>query len=176
MKRTLAALLAIPLAGVLATAPASAKRAHQKVKGEVVQVERNVQSQSGGEYDRLTIRTRQGEQLHLRLGEGGACDGCFLAGDMVRARVQARVEARVQARVEARVQAGEGPQVEYQVRSLKLRREGRMFKFREEGGRMVLVRGRLGPGPGAGRHGGPERAGGPGPGKGRPGGGGPGGP
>ena len=50
----------------------------------------------GGEYDRLTIRTRQGEEMRLHLGEGGACDGCFQVGDRVRARLQGRVEEGAQ--------------------------------------------------------------------------------
>ena len=166
MKRILLALLALCLAGMLASAPAAAGRVHQKVKGKVIKVEQHVRTQNAGEYDRLTIRTRQGEEMRLRLGEGGACEGCFQVGDRVRARIQARI------------QTGEGSQAEYQVRFMKLRREGRMFAFQQEGGRMVRVREGVGPGPRAGRQSGRERAGGPGPGtgKGRAGGGGQGGP
>jgi hypothetical protein len=158
MKSTLTALLVFSLAGMLATAPASAKRAYQKVKGEVIKVEQHVRTRNGGEYDRLTIRTRQGEEMRLRLGEGGACEGCFREGDRIRARIR----------------AGEGPQADCQVRSMKLRREGRMLAFREEGGRMIRVQDRSGPGARAGRQGGHERSGGAGagPGKGKAGGGG----
>ena len=161
MKRTLVALLAFSLAGMLATAAASAERAYQKVKGEVIKVEQHVRTRNGGEYDRLTIRTRQGEEMRLRLGEGGACEGCFQEGDRIRARIR----------------AGEGPEADCQVRFMKLRREGRMFAFREEGGRMVRVQDRSGPGARAGRQSGRERSGKPdsGPGKGRAGGGGRGG-
>ena len=180
MKTTLAALLPLSVAGMLATAPdpALAGRAYQKVKGEVIKVERQLQTPSGDAYDCLTVRTRQGEQLRLHLGEGGACEGCFQVGDQVRARVQERVQERVQTRAQERVQTGEGSQMEYQVRSMKLRREGHMLAFREQGGQLVRVQGRVGAGPQAGRQGGSEKAGGPGSGsgKGRAGGGGSGGP
>ena len=160
MQRTLVALLAFSLAGMLTTAPASARRTYQKVKGEVIKVEQHVRTRNGGEYDRLTIRTRQGEELRLRLGGVGACDGCFQEGDRIRARIR----------------IGEGPDADCQVRFMKLRRQGRMLAFREEGGRMVRVQDRFGPGARAGRQSGRERRGGAdvGPGKGKTGAGGPG--
>ncbi len=158
MKRTLVALVALSLAGMLATAPASAGRAYQKVKGEVIRVEQHVRTQNGGEYDRLTVRTRQGEEMHLRLGEGGACEGCFQVGDRIRARIR----------------TGEGPEADCQVQFMKLRREGRKLAFREDGGRMVRVQERFGPESRAGKQRGSERRGGAdsGPGKGKAGGGG----
>lgn len=160
MQRTLVALLAFSLAGMLTTAPASAKRTYQKVKGEVIKVEQHVRTRNGGEYDRLTIRTRQGEELRLRLDGGGACDGCFQEGDRIRARIR----------------IGEGPDADCQVRFMKLRRQGRMLAFREQDGRMVRVQDRSGPGARAGRQSGRERRGGAdvGPGKGKAGAGGPG--
>lgn len=56
---------------------------------------------------------------------------------------------------------------------MKVRREGRMLAFREEGGRLVRVQDRYGAGPQAGRQSGRERSGGAdsGPGKGKSGGG-----
>ena len=86
MRKTLAAVLTISLVAMLAAAPASAKRAAQTVKGHVIKVEQHVRTQNGGEYDRLTIRTRQGEEMRLHLGEGaelGYCSFCEGVGEGV---------------------------------------------------------------------------------------------
>jgi len=125
MRSRMMAVLGVAVVGLLAVAPAGAKRAYQKVKGEVVRVEQQLRTENGGEYDRLTIRTRQGEELQLRLGEGGACEGCFQEGDRIRARIQIR--------------AGEGSQGDCEIQSMKVKREQHMFKFQEQNGRLVRL-------------------------------------
>ncbi|MEJ2084827.1 MAG: hypothetical protein P8Y44_04015, partial [Acidobacteriota bacterium] len=87
-----------------------------KVKGEVVQVGQQVQTQNGGTYDVVTVRTRQGEQVQLRLGPAGSCDGCVQQGD------------RIQARVRSGGAAGA------QVRQMKVRRNGEMVSYGLRGG------------------------------------------
>ena len=121
-------------AAALAAMPALAKRQYTKVKGEVVRVEEQVRTANGGEFDRLTIRTRNQELIHLDLGPGGACEGCFQAGDPIRARVQ----------------ANGGPGEAMNVQSLRVRHGGRQLHFVNDGGRMVP--GGRGGRPGVGVH------------------------
>ena len=110
MKRLLAVgSLAFLVVSLVAT-PAAAGEKYKKVKGHVIKVEQHVRTQNGGESDRLTIRTRQGEEMQLHLGEGGACEGCFQEGDLVRARVR----------------ASEGAGSGHEVKSMKVRRGGEM--------------------------------------------------
>lgn len=120
--------------GLILMAPAAqAGQQYRKVKGEVIKVEQHVRTQNGGEFDRLTIRTRQGEEMQLNLGKGGACEGCFEAGDRVRARVQ----------------SSDGSGGAHGVQSLQVRRGGEMFSYANQGG--ALTRGS---GKGHGRGGG----------------------
>jgi hypothetical protein len=126
MKRFFTIATVVLLTASLAAAPAVAGKPYSKVKGQVVQVEQHVRTQNGGEFDRLTIRTRNGEQLHLSLGQGGACDGCFQAGDMVRARVHAAA----------------GPDGAPAVQWMRVQRNGEMVGYTNSGGRMVRDTGR----------------------------------
>lgn len=121
MKKHLAMATTVLLTASLATAPAWAKKEYKKVKGQVVKVEQHVRTANGGESDRLTIRTRQGQQLHLNLGEGGACEGCYQAGDQIRARVRAE-------------DGSGGPQG---VQSMQVRRGGQRFSYANVNGKMV---------------------------------------
>lgn len=123
MRKTFTLLLVILGATTIAAESAAAKRAYQKVKGEVIKVEQHVRTENGGEYDRLTIRTRQGEEMQLHLGEGGACEGCFQEGDRVRARLL----------------AGAGPEAECRIQHMKVRRAGEMFILHQQDGHMVRV-------------------------------------
>ena len=121
MKRLLAIATVLLVTGLLIGPPAAAKKQYAKVKGEVVRVEQQVRTANGGEADHLMIRTRNGEELRLNLGAGGACEGCFRAGD------------RVQARVGAAAGDGNGRQ----VHSMQVRRNHEMFGYSRQGGRMV---------------------------------------
>lgn len=121
MKRRSTLWILVAALLVVAAHPAFAAKA-QKVKGEVIQVEQQVQAAGGGTYDRLTLQTRQGERIQLHLGEGGACAGCFQVGDRVRARVMDQDRD------------GSGA---YGVQSMRLRRAGETFGFHNDGGRMV---------------------------------------
>lgn len=121
MKKFLAVTTMVLFTASLAVAPAWAGRKHSKVKGHVVKVEQQVKAANGGESDRLTIRTRSGEQLNLDLGKGGACEGCYQVGDQVRARVK----------------ASEGSGGGQGVQSMQVRRDGRMFGYTNDNGMMV---------------------------------------
>jgi hypothetical protein len=134
MKRLLAIATALLVTVLLIGSPAAAKQQYAKVKGEVVRVEQQVRTSNGGEVDHLMVRTRNGEQLRLNLGAGGACEGCFRAGD------------RVQARVGAGSASGNGRQVQ----SMQVRRNREMFSYQRHDGRMVGRDGHGGHGGGAG--------------------------
>lgn len=99
-----------------------------KVKGEIVQVGQQVQTQNGGTYDVVTVRTRQGEQVQLRLGPAGSCNGCVRQGD----RIQAKVRAG----------GAEGAQ----VRQMKVRRNGEMVSYGLRRGQLSRTRGGNGSG------------------------------
>ena len=60
------------------------------VKGEVIQVQQSIRTQSSGEIDQIRIRTRQGEEMSLRLGKRGSCNGCLQVGDRIRVRVRTK--------------------------------------------------------------------------------------
>jgi hypothetical protein len=128
------------------------------IQGEVAQVHENVRTRNGGEFDELTVRTRQGEQMRLRLGRAGGCPDCVRAGDRVRARVMAN-----------------GPDDgALDVREMKVRRTGETHRFRDESGGLVQTHQRSrtrtgsaagscprnGSGTGAGGHGGGGHRGG----------------
>jgi hypothetical protein len=121
MKRFVAIGALFFLVTALVVTPAAAKRAYSKVKGHVVKVEQHVRTANGGEYDRLTIRTRNGDEMQLRLGEGGACEGCYQEGDRIRARIRAD-------------DGGGGPMA---VQSMKVRRNGEMYGYVNADGKMV---------------------------------------
>lgn len=124
MKKLLFGTTIALIAGALWVTPASAGR-FGKVKGEVVRVEQQVRTQNGAGYDRLTIRTRSGEQMQLNLGAGGACDGCFQVGDQVRAKLG----------------SGQGADGQ-QVRSMQVRRDGNMFGYTSQDGTMTRSSGK----------------------------------
>ena len=121
MKRFLAVAALVCLTGSLAAAPALAKKKYSKVKGHVIKVEQQVKTANGGEFDRLTVRTRNGDQMQLNLGQGGACEGCFQAGDQIRARVN----------------AADGSGGAATVQSANVRRNGEMVGYTNSNGQMV---------------------------------------
>ncbi|MCP4200658.1 MAG: hypothetical protein GY769_01830 [bacterium] len=113
--------MAAALTTLLAVAPAAAKKKYSKVKGQVVTVEQRVMTTNGGEHDRLTIRTRDGEQIRLNLGKGGACEGCYRAGDQVRARIHSTGE----------------PGAPREFKSMEIRRDGKSFGRTNANGEMI---------------------------------------
>jgi hypothetical protein len=135
LKKSLAVVTALGLTAALAASPAMAGKgpgnAGGKVKGQVVEVEQQQATGNAGELTRLTIRTRNGEQLRLHLGEPGACQNCVQVGDRIRARL-----------------GGEpGPNGARQVRSMKVRRNGEMFRLASDGnGNLVRQQSRFGDG------------------------------
>lgn len=136
MKRfsAIGALAFLAVALLATPAVAGKQKEYSKVKGEVIKVEQQVKTANGGEFDRLTIRTRQGEEMQLHLGRDGACDGCFQQGDRIRARVQ----------------SADGTGSGYQVQSMKVRRGGEMYGYVNAGGQLVQERGGRGTGGGNG--------------------------
>jgi len=111
----------IGLAAICLIAQPTAARAEEdgtKVKGEVVQIQNQVRTQNGGEYDQLTIRTRQGEQMRLRLHLPADCDGCVQNGDRVRVRLM----------------DGGSEESAHMVREMKVRRTGAKYQFQGEAG------------------------------------------
>ena len=121
MKRFLAVGALALLVASLAATPAAAKKSYSRVKGHVIKVEQHVRTANGGEFDRLTIRTRNGDEMQLHLGQGGACEGCFQQGDRIRAKVQ----------------AGDGTGGGARVQSMKVRRGGEQYGYVNAGGKMV---------------------------------------
>ena len=124
MRRTMALLAVVALTSL----PAVAMRTGaSRVKGQIIRVEQQVRTANGADYTRLTVRTRQGEEMQLRVGTPGACEDCYRVGDRVRARLG----------------GGSG---EREVRRMKVRRGGEQFALSNCEGRMT----RQGPGPRAG--------------------------
>ena len=103
-------------------------------KGKVLEIERGVSVQNQGEFDRLTIRTQNGETERLLLGRTGSCPDCVQVGDRVRAQVM----------------AGDGSGTQQRVQSMKVRRTGQTTDFRNESGELLRTRSRSGEGTGAG--------------------------
>lgn len=120
--------IGIALIWAMAMTPGAAAEDETTVKGEVIQVHQRVRTQNGGEFDELTIRTRQGEEMRLRLGASGECDGCFQEGDHVRARLM----------------QGEPADGAHAVREMKVRQTGQTYQFRNESGELTQARHRHG--------------------------------
>ena len=58
-----------------------------EIRGEIVEVGRYAATDGSSEFDRVTVRTREGETRELLLGEPGSCPDCVMLGDRVRARL-----------------------------------------------------------------------------------------
>jgi hypothetical protein len=139
LKKALTVVTTLGLVAAFAASPAMAGKgpgnAGGKVKGEVIKVEQQQRTGNAGELTQLTIRTRNGEQLRLHLGEAGACQNCVQVGD----------------RIQARLQGQQGPNGMRQVQSMKVRRNGEMFRLGSDGnGNLVRQQSRFGDGPSAG--------------------------
>ena len=133
MQRAANTMTLMILAALYSTLALSAQESTQKVRGEVIQLQQQQQTQNEGEFDHFTIRTRQGEEMQLRLGRAGQCADCVQVGDQVRARVM----------------QGSGGQAG-QVQSMKVKRNGQMVGYKNQGGQMVGTQQRLRDGSGAG--------------------------
>jgi len=94
------------------------------IDGEVVQVMQ--QTENAGELDALMVRTSQGEQIRLLLGQGGSSAGHVQVGDRVRAKLS----------------AGENAGAGYRVQSMKVRRTGETLRYRNAAGEMVQAQSR----------------------------------
>jgi len=103
-------------------------------KGKVVKIERGVSVPDQGEFDRLTIRTQNGETERLLMGRTGSCPDCVQVGDRVRAQVM----------------AGDGSGTGQKMQSMKVRRTGQTTDFRNESGELLRTRTRNADGTGAG--------------------------
>jgi hypothetical protein len=134
MKRAAKTTSTMLLAALLATLPVWAQASIEKVQGEVIQVQQQQQTRNQGEFDQIMIRTRQGEELRLRLGAAGQCGDCVRVGDQIRARVM----------------AGSGGQPG-QVQSMKVRRNGELFAYQNQAGQLLQTRQRLRDGSGSGQ-------------------------
>lgn len=120
--------LAIAIALLLAIGAGSAVLAEdapspRKIKGEVIQVMQQTRTGTGnaGEFDSVMIRTRQGEQMRLVLGEAGSSQGQIQAGDQVRARLS----------------AGGPTEDGHRVQTMNVRRTGESFQYRDASGEML---------------------------------------
>jgi len=120
----------IALAGLLASLAGPgvvAEETPPKIKGEVVQVMQQTGTRNEGELDALMIRTRQGEEMKLLLGEAGTSQGHVQEGD----------------RVSVALSAGEPTQDGYRVRAMKVRRTGQSVEYRSAEGEMVRTQTRI---------------------------------
>ena len=99
-------------------------------QGKVLEIQRGVSVHDQGEFDRLTIRTRDGETERLLLGQSGSCPDCVMVGDRVRAQLM----------------NGDVSGATRRVRSLQVRRTGETIAIRNEAGELIRERTRHGVG------------------------------
>ena len=98
------------------------------IKGEVVQVMQQTRTGNAGELDSLMIRTREGEQMRLLLGQAGSSQEQYQLGDQVQARL-----------------AAGGPTEDgYRVQSMKVRQTGESFQYRNASGELLQTQTRAG--------------------------------
>ena len=119
MRATWSAAVLAVLLMALGAPSIAAGDAPDKIEGEVVQLMQ--QTGNAGELDTLMIRTRQGEQMRLALGEAGTSEGRVQVGD----------------RVSASLASGEPIEQGYRVRSMKVRRTGETLQYRDASGQML---------------------------------------
>jgi hypothetical protein len=114
--------IALALLALLAPTLLAAKGS-SRVEGQVVEVREQVRVDGAEASDELTIRTRQGEELRLRVGAAGTCTDCVRAGDRVRVRLM----------------AGPDPGGAFQVRTMKVRRTGATYRYCNRSGEPLGV-------------------------------------
>ena len=131
MSKKMTAILAVSTLLILGSATA---RNSNSAQGEVLEIQHGVSVPDQGEFDRLTIRTRNGETQRLLLGRSGDCPNCVMVGDRVRARVMAGDESGAARRVQ----------------NMQVRRTGERYTFRNEAGELTRERTRHGRGTGEG--------------------------
>jgi hypothetical protein len=113
------ALVLLVLLGPTALAAENSSR----IDGQVLEVREQVRTDGGETSSELTIRTRHGENLRLRLGVPGSCEDCVQAGDRVRVRLM----------------AGPDPDGAFQVRTMKVRRTGSTYRHCDRSGEPLGV-------------------------------------
>lgn len=121
MKKELSLIAILALAWGLIAGPAEAKKNSKRVTGSLVRVEQQVRAEDGTDLGWLTVRTRHGEEVRLRLVGLGDCSDCFRVGDRVRAHLR---------------QGTEGQQGRT-IHRMQLRRDGRIYDFTFDGNKMV---------------------------------------
>jgi hypothetical protein len=93
------------------------------VEGEVVAVREAVRTRNEGACEEIAVRTRQRQELRLRLGPAGEEGPCCRIGDRIRARVV----------------AGPAEDGARRVRAMWNRRTGQTLSFRAEDGSLVTA-------------------------------------
>jgi hypothetical protein len=146
MRQRLAIAIALGVVATLIASPVRAKRHY--VEGEVIQIQlqQETRTLNQGEFNELRIRTREGQELRLRLG-AGPCDRCPRVGERVRARLMRQME----------------PGDEFcEVRAFRNQTTRERFRLRDRSGNLVQTRSRarLGEGKGPGSQKGAARRGG----------------
>jgi len=121
MRITKSAIGLAVLLAIIAVSSAIAGDAPTKIKGEVIQVMQHAGTGNAGELDSVMIRTRQGEQKRLLLGQSGTCEGCVQVGDQIRAQLS----------------AGGSTDGGYQVQTMKVRRTGESLQYRNDAGELL---------------------------------------
>lgn len=130
MKNAISLAITAILLIALSTSPMMAAKGKVKVKGEVLAIEQQSGGANGPAYDVMTVRTRQGDKVQLRLGEAGTCGDCARVGDQVRVRTDQRSGSGFA--------DGQGRAV--RVRSLEVRRDGQAMRFQNQDGNLVRTR------------------------------------
>jgi hypothetical protein len=90
------------------------------IEGEVIAVQRQTRTQNGGETREITVRTREQQEVKLRLGPAGDGAPQYRKGDQIRAQIQTG----------RTTQTGQGDGA-YQVRTMTNLRTGRQETFGE---------------------------------------------
>ncbi|UCF66964.1 MAG: hypothetical protein JSV80_14430 [Acidobacteriota bacterium] len=93
------------------------------IEGEVVQVKNRVRTHNQGEFHQIRVRTQQGQEIPLMLGQAGSCQNCVNEGDQVRVRTMNRGEADEPLR----------------VRTMQNMTTGEGHKFRSRSGDLIQV-------------------------------------
>lgn len=123
--KILGALILVTGLALPAALPAMAQTDDTEVvEGEVVAVRQTVRTRNEGACEEIAVRTRQRQELRLRLGPSGEGEPCCQVGDWIRARVV----------------VGPAEDGARRVCSLWNRRTGQAQSFRAEDGTMVAAR------------------------------------
>lgn len=94
------------------------------IQGQVLEVREQAQMQGGTHCTEMLVRTQQGDQMRVRLGEAGTCPGCVMQGDQVRLNLM----------------SGGPVDGAYQAQSMKVRRTGNNYMIRNQQGDLIHTR------------------------------------